>query len=126
VLVLTLASHLAWVGPGAYAQDFMAARHRVWAAYRGGIEVIHGIPILVSGVNDGAAVEAIEDFFLWLRQVATGRNVSDTVKLFIEKILPAAGNANIAGLPLAPDETAASPSAAVSYRLLLPSDMSGN
>jgi hypothetical protein len=64
VLVLTSAKHLTWVGAGAYTQDFMAARHRLRAAYRGGVEVIHGVPILVSGVGDCAGAAAIKDFFL--------------------------------------------------------------
>jgi hypothetical protein len=125
VLVLTSASHLAWVGPGAYAQDFMAARQKLRATYRGGVEIIHGIPLLVSGVSDGASAAAISDFFLWLKQVTTGRNISQTIKHFVSKLPGVTVGPNGSGTPLAPASAAASPSAAVPYRIMLPADLSG-
>jgi hypothetical protein len=86
VLVLTSASHLAWVGAGAYAQDFLATRQKLRAAYRGGVEVLHCIPLLVSGVNETVAAAAIREFFLWLRQASTGRNICQTLDVFLKKI----------------------------------------
>jgi hypothetical protein len=125
VLVLTSASHLARVGPGAYAQDFMAARQKLRAAYRGGMEIIHGIPLLVCGVSDSASAAAICDFFLWLKQVATGRNIIQTIEHFVTKLPGATEGPNGSGTPLAPDRAAASPLAAVPYRIMLPADLSG-
>jgi hypothetical protein len=103
----------------------MAARQKLRAAYRGGVEIIHGIPLLVSGVNDGAAAAAIGDFFFWLKQVATGRNINLTLDLFVTKLPGFDEGLTGTGTPLAPGEAAASPSAAVPYRIMLPSDLSG-
>jgi hypothetical protein len=125
VLVLTSASHLAWVGAGAYAQDFLAARQKLRAAYRGGVEVLHCIPLLVSGVNETVAAAAIREFFLWLRQASTGRNICQTLDVFLKKIPVCDAGRPVSGPPLASEEAAVSPLAAVPHRILLPADLSG-
>jgi hypothetical protein len=51
VVTLSSASHLAWVGAAAYAQEYVAARGRLRASFRKGIEVVHGVPLLVGGVQ---------------------------------------------------------------------------
>jgi hypothetical protein len=79
----------------------------------------------VSGVSDGASAAAISDFFLWLKQVATGRNISQTIELFVSKLPGVTVGPNGSGTPLAPASAAASPSAAVPYRIMLPADLSG-
>jgi hypothetical protein len=49
VFALSSTSYLAWVGAAAYAREFTSARQRLRAAYRGGVEVVHGVPVLVGG-----------------------------------------------------------------------------
>ena len=62
VILIHSLSHLAWVGPAAYAEDLVRARQRICGTYRSGVTVIHGLPVPADGcgnsdlVNDLAAV----------------------------------------------------------------------
>jgi hypothetical protein len=78
VVVLSSASHLAWVGAAAYAKEFATARHRLCAAFWGGIEVVHGVPLLAGGVPDCNGTWALLDFYFWLSQINTGRDITHT------------------------------------------------
>jgi hypothetical protein len=69
VVALSSVSYLAWVGAAAYARDFAQARVRLRAAFRGGIEVIHGVPVLMSGISDMAGTLALRDLIDWLNTV---------------------------------------------------------
>ena len=42
VLIHSL-SYLSWVGPTAYAKDFVQARQRICGLYRTGLSVLHGL-----------------------------------------------------------------------------------
>jgi hypothetical protein len=129
VVVLASASHLAWVGAATYAREYVAARLRLRAAFRGGIEVIHGVPLLVGGVEDCNGVWALQDFFSWLGHVVGGRDIgnthhmfTDTLALAVEAGLPLA-SASTTGSSLTPEEMSASPSAAVHYNVSMPAEL---
>jgi hypothetical protein len=49
VVALSSASYMAWVGAAAYALECALARNRLCVAFGGGIEVIHGVPVLAAG-----------------------------------------------------------------------------
>jgi hypothetical protein len=72
VVVLSSASHMARVGTVAYAADFVKARGRLVGVMGGGIELVHGIPILLSGTDDSALIRSIADFAHWLEGTSTG------------------------------------------------------
>jgi len=51
VVLLSSVSHLAAVGTAAYAEDLVRAYKAVRAVYGNGITVMHGIPLLLSGLH---------------------------------------------------------------------------
>jgi hypothetical protein len=129
VVVLSSASYryLAWVGTATYANDFVAARQKLLAAFRGGIEVVHGVPVLRGGVLDTAGAFALRDNFNWLTHLQQGRDISDTRAHFNTTL----ACVTTGGLSLTPPVAAgssstpaagpASPLAAVAYHQMLPS-----
>jgi hypothetical protein len=78
VVVLSLASHLAWVGAAAYAHEFAAARRRLLTAFRDGVEVVHGLPVMVGGELDCKGSLSMLDFFTWLGHCTLPRDLTDT------------------------------------------------
>ena len=52
VLLLHSTSHLSWVGPAAYAEDFERARIKICSSFNFSICVLHGLPILSCGSLD--------------------------------------------------------------------------
>jgi hypothetical protein len=135
VVVIVSASHLAWVGAAAYAKEFTVARHRLRAAFRGGIEVVHGVPLLASGVPDCNGAWAILDFFTWLGHIHTGQDITHShntlTNILTNTLTNTAASLNQPGSPLAPAANAgssltpvtASLLAAVSYNLSMPADL---
>jgi uncharacterized membrane protein YgcG len=129
VVVLSSASHMAWVGAAAYAQDFAIARVRLRAAFGGGIEVIHGLPLLMCGVSNMASTLAIKDVANWLASLNVARGLNKTFGIFQkflkcneEDDMPLASSA-AAGPSLTPAAGTASPLAAATYRLNLPTSL---
>jgi hypothetical protein len=131
VVVLSSASYMAWVGATAYSQEYVAARGRLRAAFRRGIEVIHGIPVLVNGVQNCSGVWAIEDTFKWLESISNNnlsRDITGTRMLFVKTI----SGAESSGTPSAPPSEGGStllppteqvtPLAPVSYHLYMPAN----
>jgi hypothetical protein len=121
VVVLSSASHLAWVGAAAYARDYIAARLKLRAAFRGGIEVLHGISIFGECVTSTAAILAIRDNLYWLKQLDSGRDVSKRRDIFLSLACTGSDGSpsDTPGSPLVPGKSTASPLAAVEYHLSL-------
>jgi hypothetical protein len=42
---------MAWVGAAAYTPEYVSARRRLCAAFGGGIEVVHSVPVLAAGIQ---------------------------------------------------------------------------
>jgi hypothetical protein len=130
VVALSSASHLAWVGAAAYAQDFVAARARLRAAFRNGIEVVHGVPVLLGGILDAAGYTATRDINTWLGHIHQARDITDTRALFktlLSNTTPCTEKSSMpealpgtAGSSVTPAVGTAMPEAAVSYHLSLP------
>jgi hypothetical protein len=109
--VLTSASYLAWVGTATYIDEYVEARSRLLGGFNGGIEVVHGFPVLLSGCYDTSCIRGIRDVTHWLAsvQVDTGRDINHTRSRFLEKLTtaavrtgsPSASVENTAGSPLA-------------------------
>jgi hypothetical protein len=78
VVVLSSASNLAWVGPAAYASEFVSAKWRLRAAFKNGIEVVHGLPLLLGGVGDSKGIFLFLDFFEWINLDTDKRDIIDT------------------------------------------------
>jgi hypothetical protein len=111
VVVLSSASYLAWVSTTMYIEEYTDARRRVLGCFNGGVEVVHGFPVLVSGCYDTACIRGIRDVTHWLASVHvdTGRDIAHTRSKFLEKLHAATGPA---GSPSASAKnTAGSPSA---------------
>jgi hypothetical protein len=127
VVALSSASYMAWVGAAAYAHEYVSARNRLRVAFGGGIEVIHGVPVLAAGIQDCAGTWAIKDVFNWLEHMSSsslGRDVVCTRELLVKALC------NLEGPPLAPQQkdgpalpppcTTVTPLAAVQYHLSMP------
>jgi hypothetical protein len=138
VVALSSVSHLAWVGAAAYAQEFSSARRRLRAAFRNGIEVVHGPALLMGGIDDGKGTLAVLDFFSWLEQCETARDITETRAACLREVqaqtkyaagtplAPTCSGSPLApensGSPLVPQTDAATPLAAVKYHLYMPID----
>ena len=83
VAVLASASHLAAVGPEAYAADFVKAAKTVRTSFGEGIIVLHGFPVMIGGCTDPVLIGNMVDINLWVGMAASkGRDLVTTRKLF--------------------------------------------
>ena len=69
VVLLHSLSHLAWVGAAAYSEDLVRSRQRITGAYRSGVSVIHGIPLLSSGSENYSLVNDLKIVLDWYNAV---------------------------------------------------------
>ena len=58
-------SYLTWVGPAAYAEDFVRAHQWICGHYRTGLSVLHGLPVLQDGTDDLNIANALSTVFRW-------------------------------------------------------------
>jgi hypothetical protein len=133
-VVLTSVSHLAGVGTVEYIDQFTVARGRLLGEFQGGLEVVHGFPVLLSGMSDRPGIRALIDSTDWFASVPvnTNRFLTDTLQHF-RSVVGNCGSA--AGSPAAsalttgsaapPDNGSGSPAAPDQLRFLLPKDLSG-
>jgi hypothetical protein len=138
-IMLSSASHLAWIGTAAYAAEFVAARRRLLAAFRGAITVIHGFPILHLSTDNRAFIRALVDINSWIQQLGLDRDISSTRALLISTICGTVPDPDPPGSPLAPGKsgsplasdsntgTSLTPAATAPepIRFMLPSDLDG-
>ena len=69
VVLLHSLSHLAWVGPAAYAEDLVRARQRICGTYRSGLSVIGGIALPISGCLNTNIVQDLVAISSWMDSV---------------------------------------------------------
>jgi hypothetical protein len=69
VVLLSSASHLAAVGTAAYAEDLVRAYKAVRAVYGNGITVMHGIPLLLSGLQCYSTIRSLLEIGTWYKSV---------------------------------------------------------
>jgi hypothetical protein len=112
----------------AYAADFVSARLRLLSVFQGGLEVVHGFPIPLGGINDRACIRALADFTDWLASVSvnTSRDLLASRNLFRKTVLVAGSPEASAGAG-SPEASASSgsPAASEPLRYFLPIDLSG-
>jgi hypothetical protein len=82
VVVLSSASHLAWVGTAEYAAEFAGARRSLLAAFGGSLEVVHGIPVPCVDINSVVGIRALFDCMAWVNQVSGTRDITDSRAFF--------------------------------------------
>jgi hypothetical protein len=116
VVVLCSVSHLAWAGTAAYAGGWVAVRNRIMRMLGGGVEVVHGFPLLQIGTADASLIRSLIDLECWLDSLGlnSNRDICKTRKhvcglLFpltepVVTCYPEAGTplAPVSGPPLAP------------------------
>jgi hypothetical protein len=64
VLISSL-SHLAAVGTAAYAEDLVKAFKAVRAVYSTGVNIMHGIPFPLSGIEDPSTIRSLLEISTW-------------------------------------------------------------
>jgi hypothetical protein len=84
MVVLASASYLARAGTATYAAEYVRARGHLLDAMGGGIELLHGFPIFLSGTEDSVLLRCLVDFEHWLGQVNTGRDISRACSAFFQ------------------------------------------
>jgi hypothetical protein len=109
VLVIFSASHLAWSGAAAYSKEWTVARQKIIRVLGGGVEVLHGFPLLQIGTADLSFLRSLIDLQLWHDQmgVSKGRDICVTrdnvYSHYFPKTEPVAKSEPGAGTPLAPE-----------------------
>jgi hypothetical protein len=108
VLIVFSAAHLLKCGTEDYAAEFAAAKEKIDRIMRGGIQMLHGFPILLTGTSNMSLIKSILDLHLWHCNVSKGRDIDTTrnhnIKLMYGtplEVLSAGGT----GLPMAPDDS---------------------
>jgi hypothetical protein len=87
VVVISSASYLARVGTAAYAAEYADVRDRLRVVVGGGIELIHGFPILLGGTEDSALIRSLADLGHWLDYYCTGRDIKISRGFFSKRVL---------------------------------------
>jgi hypothetical protein len=124
VVVLASASHLARVGTAAYARDFVHEGGRLVSTKGGGIELVHGVPILLSGTEDSALIRSMTALQHWLGHISNGRDIDKARKKCFTLTMGrdisnfSANGCSALGLPEAPAGTGP-PEAPVHYAMSL-------
>jgi hypothetical protein len=135
VVLLSSASLLAEVGVNEYVGRYLSARNVLLGAFKGGLEVVHGLPILLSGMSDRACIRALVDITDWFASGpgTSTRDITDTRTMYKAHVL---GTLAMAGSPEASASTAGSsetpasgsgsPAAPDPIRYFLPTDLTGS
>jgi hypothetical protein len=100
VVMLSSASHLAEVGITAYATEFVSARGKLRSVFGGGLEIIHGLPVPLSGIESISCIRALCDMIDWLTLVSTNtaRDIIATRSRF-KQLMLVAGSPEASAMP---------------------------
>jgi hypothetical protein len=82
VVVISSASHLARVGTAA---EYADVGDRLRGVVGGGIELVHGFPILLSGTEDSALIRSLVDLGHWLELLLHGQRYQNFTRVFQQK-----------------------------------------
>ena len=118
VVLLSSMSHMAWGGTTAYAEDFVAAVNDIKRSFGTDVKTLHGLPLLLQGTEDGAAIQTwieIEQWLSHLRSFDT-RDISDSRQINLQPAMGAVPSTQHLGrgapsTPLIPSTTSNSQSA---------------
>jgi hypothetical protein len=88
VVLISSASHVATVGAAEYAAEFVRASGLLRGAYARSVIVMHGIPFLLGGTGNTAALRAIAEVELWIKLTSLGTDtISATRAIFMESLM---------------------------------------
>jgi len=93
LVLLSSATHLAWAGVAAYAEDFVRASRLLSGGLGAGVSVRHGLPLLLGGTNSPALIRSLFELGAWLSSlVGRGEDFpSISYKLMLEKLSDGGG-----------------------------------
>ncbi len=69
VVLISSVSHLAEVGTAAYVEDLVRACKAVRVVYGNGITVMHGIPLLLSGLHCYSTIRSLLEIGTWYKSI---------------------------------------------------------
>jgi hypothetical protein len=85
VVLLASPSHAATIGTADYAAEFVRASGRLRSAFMGGgVNVLHGIPFLLGGTQNTAAIRTLAEIEQWVSCTGNSNDdISATRKAFM-------------------------------------------
>jgi hypothetical protein len=87
VVLLCSPSHAAVVGTADYAAEYVRSSGQLRNAFMGGVTVLHGIPFLIGGTNNSAAIRALAEIEHWVSTASVDTDeISATRKLFVDSL----------------------------------------
>jgi hypothetical protein len=88
ILLLSSVSHLAEVGTGAYAEDLVRAFRAIRAVYESGITVMHGIPLLLSGIDSQCTIRSLLEIGAWYQGVSalSTKELSNSLTMMLDRL----------------------------------------
>jgi hypothetical protein len=88
VVLISSVSHLAAVGTAAYAEDLVRACKAVRAVYGNGITVMHGIPLLLSGLHCYSTIRSLLEIGTWYKSITSlsTKELSESLTLLDAKL----------------------------------------
>jgi hypothetical protein len=88
VVLISSASHLAAVGTAAYAEDLVRAFRAIRAVYETGITVMHGIPLLLSGIDNMSTIRSLLEVGAWYQGVSalSTKELSNSLKMMLDRL----------------------------------------
>ena len=99
VVIISSVSHLSAVGTQSYTEDVVRAFRTLKKAYRSGITVMHGFPLLLSGLSNTNTIKELLEICNWHNSVISNgaKDISRTRKLFMDSLLTSSSHCNITG-----------------------------
>jgi hypothetical protein len=61
------------IGTADYAKDFVKANRRLRETFAGGVRVVHGVPFLIGGTGNTAALMTMAEINQWVTQLLPDR-----------------------------------------------------
>ncbi len=88
VALISSVSHLVAVVTAAYSEDLLRASKAVRAVYGTGITVMHGIPLLLSGLHCYSTIRSLLEIGTWYKSVTalSTKELSDSLSLLNSKL----------------------------------------
>ncbi len=87
VVLLSSPSHAAAIGTADYTAEFVRSAGRLGGAFMGGVTVLHGIPFLLGGTNNTAAIRALAEIEHWVSITSSGTDeISATRAAFMDTL----------------------------------------
>jgi hypothetical protein len=86
VVLMASASHAAAIGAADYAVDYVRASASLRGAFAGAVTVMHGIPFLLGGTTNTAAIRALAEIEQWVTVTSGSDTIAATRAIFRDSI----------------------------------------